>query len=612
MRIETLESRIAPAILVDATTVTFTDVDGDDVTVRIIRGSFDPGGAEFVFDSAFGTAGPQQLQKLDLSATEFAGTNVMIIAKRSAANGGDGFVNVGFIDARDNVEAIDLGAVVIDGDLGGLDAGDADATMPALKSLTAQSLGAFGTATQDGTGNLFINANGSIGKITVKGDVRSGVQVAGVAGAGLGPVSIGGSLFGGAGIQSGTLEVVGDIGAVKIGGSIFGGTGNLSGGISANGKIASVTIGGSLVGGSALQSGEVSAGGDIGPIKIGRDLRGGGGSTDAGRIESLGSIKSITIGGSVVGGLSDYAAHDSQIFAAGMLGPVSIRGDLRGSSGDGTASLSGASIAGIKVGGSFEAGSGISSGAITADGAIKSVTITGSWLRTGGGDSTIASDSGGIGSIKIGGDLISAGGIAAVRTDNAGNVGSITIGGDIRGGASGQPLFHVEGTLKSLAVKGSIVGTAALPLRIAGTADGVANGAAVVAIGKITVGGRVEFGIFAGLDPDAIMGPITVGGDFIASRIAVGTDDGADNIFGTADDTFLAGGDPTKSSLLTGLTIKGMAYGTHPTMNGADTFRVMAEKIGKIRVGGTAIPLPSGPSEVFFGPTGDLAAEDNS
>ena len=39
--IELLESRIAPATLVDAHTVTYTDVDFDTVTVKISTGNFD-------------------------------------------------------------------------------------------------------------------------------------------------------------------------------------------------------------------------------------------------------------------------------------------------------------------------------------------------------------------------------------------------------------------------------------------------------------------------------------------------------------------------------------------------------------------------------------------
>ncbi len=62
----------------------------------------------------------QQLQLIDWSndGTEFAGATPTITAARSAA-GGDGLVNVG----RINATGIDLLNVVVDGDLGRIQAG---------------------------------------------------------------------------------------------------------------------------------------------------------------------------------------------------------------------------------------------------------------------------------------------------------------------------------------------------------------------------------------------------------------------------------------------------------------------------------------------------------
>ena len=58
--LEPLESRIAPATLLpDLKTVTYQDVDGDDVTVKFSKPIL-TGGLEttvFTFDSAFGTGG---------------------------------------------------------------------------------------------------------------------------------------------------------------------------------------------------------------------------------------------------------------------------------------------------------------------------------------------------------------------------------------------------------------------------------------------------------------------------------------------------------------------------------------------------------------------------
>src|SRR5678816_3892338 len=101
MNIEPLESRIAPASL------TFTDVDGDNVKITISGvGSLTLGVNVIV------TA--DQLQTLDLSGAAFQGANVKIVATRAPLLGGDGFVNVGRINATGR----DLGTVRVDGDLG--------------------------------------------------------------------------------------------------------------------------------------------------------------------------------------------------------------------------------------------------------------------------------------------------------------------------------------------------------------------------------------------------------------------------------------------------------------------------------------------------------------
>src|SRR6188768_3190645 len=99
--IELLESRIAPATLVNPTTVTYTDVDFDLVTVKISKGTFtDPNVStdDFTFTGipAFG----QRLVLIDLSndGTMFDGATLTITATRTAG-GGDGHVNVGFIDS---------------------------------------------------------------------------------------------------------------------------------------------------------------------------------------------------------------------------------------------------------------------------------------------------------------------------------------------------------------------------------------------------------------------------------------------------------------------------------------------------------------------------------
>src|SRR4030095_1339767 len=183
----------------------------------------------------------QQLQTLKLNSG-FTGANLTITAKRTS-NGGNGFVNVGFLDASE----IDLGAVSIAGDLSRIAVGTAsvDSKVPALRSLTVNSLGLLGVSTPAGVGNSNSEVMGSLPKLTVKDDLRSSLFVFGSTDGKLGKVRIGGSLTpfqeeilisANAGIGSrkingdlrcngsATVRIIteGPIGAVSVGGNILG------------------------------------------------------------------------------------------------------------------------------------------------------------------------------------------------------------------------------------------------------------------------------------------------------------------------------------------------------------------------------------------------------
>lgn len=133
--IEALEGRIAPASV-----ITFTDVDGDTVIVKSTKG--DLTGDLVLVDSGVG----KQLTEIKLNQPEFQGTTLTIKVKKGGP--GDGFVNVGYINAM----GVDLNKVQVNGDIGRIDAGDGNTAKPAIKSLVALSIGAFGTTTQDPDG----------------------------------------------------------------------------------------------------------------------------------------------------------------------------------------------------------------------------------------------------------------------------------------------------------------------------------------------------------------------------------------------------------------------------------------------------------------------------
>jgi len=279
--LEVLEDRMMPAVLVNPTTLTYQDVDGDTVTVTVTRGTLDQ--TNFTFDGAFADSGPQQLRLVDLRGAEFQGSDLSITAVRSATNGGDGFVNVGRIDGS----GVDLGAVVVDGDLGAIDAGDATTATPGLASLTVQSLGRLGIST--GAADLQSDIVGKLGVLLVKSDLLGTVRVTGGQDGKIGSVKVGGSLLGGALTSSGSIQAEGNTGAVIVKGSVIGGDGDFSGRIASEGKIGGtvnglplgVRIGGSLLGGAGTSSGVVFAHGTLGPVTIGHNLQGGAGTAPA-------------------------------------------------------------------------------------------------------------------------------------------------------------------------------------------------------------------------------------------------------------------------------------------------------------------------------------------
>src|SRR5262249_31217261 len=156
----------------------------------------------------------KQLIFLDLTDPAFQGADITFSVVRAPQ--GDGLAAVG----RINAVGRDLGDVIIKGDLGGIDCGDADTTTAALALLKVRSMGRYGLATQDVGSDLVSVINGGLGALKVGRDITDAL-----------------------------IAVTGDT--------------------PADGRIGSVTIGGSLIGGSNTGSGEIRSDGDIGPVRIG-------------------------------------------------------------------------------------------------------------------------------------------------------------------------------------------------------------------------------------------------------------------------------------------------------------------------------------------------------
>jgi hypothetical protein len=592
--IELLESRIAPATLVDAHTVTYTDVDFDTVTVKISTGAFngviggspDPGDFTFTGTPVFG----EKLILLNLSndAGEFDGANLTVTVKRAA--NGDGCVNVGYINSTGS----DLGVVSIKGDLGQIDAGSNTAGTPAIKTLSVRSMGRAGLDSQGGVGELKSDINGALGALKVLSDVKDAfIGVFGGTTATLGSVTVGGSLIGGSTTTSGEIRSTGDMGAVKIGGNVQGGSGGSSGIIGSDGKIASVSIGG-----SNTFTGEIFSHGDMGAVKIGHDILGGSDSK-SGIISCDGKLAGVTVGGSLIGG----ANNDSgEIFSSGDMGAVKIGHDVQGGSG----SLSGlinshGKLAAVGIGGSLIGGYFTGSGGIFGTGAIFS-----------------SSD---MGAVKIGHDLSSGSITGANSLDESGviqatgRIASVRIGGSIISGIDSSSAdltrsasIRAGNDIGSLTVKGSLVGNFTndfSPVIISARGQEFPAPGVDLAIGKISVGGRVEFAnILAGYDTslipknaDAQIGAVSVGGNWVASNLVAGamnTASGNKN-FGNADDAKISGVGTTNTagiiSKIASITIKGLVFGTPVSVSTADHYGFVVEQIGSFKAGGFAVAL---------------------
>lgn len=595
LTIESMELRDVPATLISATTLTYRDVDGDNVTVKFSKPILTAANAStiFTFDTAFAAATGQQLQSINLAsvAATATGTTVFTTASRSTTNGGDGFAALGQIDAT----GIDLGAVNVDGDLGRIVVGNAITTTPGLASLTVASLGRFGTNT--GAANLDTVVQGKLGVLTVKGDVKNAfVTAQGGPDGKIGPVTIGGSLIGGAAANAGRISASGDIGRITIKGSMIGDSGQASGQIGTAGSIASVTIGGDLKGADGVNSGQLVSQGAIGSVRITGDVIGGS-NIGTGYVGGN-SFASVTIGGNFLGGSSAFSGH---ITSNGAIGAVRIAGDVIGGSGSGSGQLKSLSnLASVTIGGNLQGGTADFSGTIIATGSLAYLRVVGDIV---GGSASA-------------GDLMKSGYVEAQRISVLSVGGSLISGTDTTVGSfNNNGAIRVDDDIASITV-GNIIGNPTNPFEI--SARGKANPTATrdVAIGSLRVLGRVEYAdIIAGVDVDGLaknadaqINAVTVSGDWIASSLVAGAIPG-NGFYGDAGDAKMSGAgvkdNITLSSKITSLTIAGQANGDFA---GIGSNGIVAENIGTVRVGGTLIPTTAGNGNDDFalGITGDF------
>jgi hypothetical protein len=522
--LEALEPRIAPAGVItisgDAKSATWTDVDGDKVTLRITKGAL----TDTLFDDDQSPATGLLVRKLDLTDLTFAGANVTLSAVRDPFTGGDNTVNLGFLDSTGH----GLGAVTIHGDLGRIDAGDPLVfTKKAIGSLTVLSMGMLDGASLPAGTTQTSEIVGKVGPVKVRGSVNGVLfNVTGGDAGSIESLSIGGSLIGTDDADSGRFSASGKIGAIKVKGSIIGGAGQHSGSIEAGGAIASLSVGGSLLGGSSdtpstdgtgvvrtdatmgavtiggslhggtqQDSGLISSGSNMGAVKIGGGILGGSGGTTSGAILVGGNVASISVKGDVLGG----AALDSGIIRVdGKSGAVALIGALTGGAGAGSGSIqlgtdATDTAASLTIGRDVTGGAGAGSGAIEVQSKIANLKIGGTLHGGTGVGSGLISLVSGATSVAIGGDVEGGSAADSGRIAAAGPIGSLTIGGNLLGGtADGAGAIVSSAAIGKLSIAGSVLGG---DLTDTATSDLVGSGLIQAArISSLNIAGAVVVG----------------------------------------------------------------------------------------------------------------------
>jgi hypothetical protein len=243
------------ALSSDNKTATYTDVDGDLVTVKRSAGTFVMG--DFTISTG---SGGGQLRTLNITPAPNDAPVSLTITAKPGPLGGNGLVNVGEILAT----GIPLGTVTVAGDLGRLIGGLAVSGKPGAAAFSVHSLGTFGFTT--GAGSTLSNLDGGLGKLTVAADMRGASVVTSET---IGSATIGGRF------ATAVLTGGKGVGTVKIGGSDLGG--QIA---SDTGPLGAITIGGDFTGGGFFSL--ISFGQVVAPPK-GLDL----------------AIKSLTVKGNV-------------------------------------------------------------------------------------------------------------------------------------------------------------------------------------------------------------------------------------------------------------------------------------------------------------------------
>ena len=202
--------------------------------------------------------------------------------------------------------------------------------------------------------------------------------------------------------------------------------------------------------------------------------------------------------------------------------------------------------------------------------------------------------------LRVGGDIINS------DLTFARNLEKLSVGGDVvdsdLGFAKGVGTVKIVGNLtgsqlhagkrvEELVVGGNVVGT---QIAVAGVIR-PGSAALAVALGKLSVGGDVVGSkILAGYDaalhgvnPDAGIGAVKIAGVLRMSDLVAGAGGGVDGIFGTDDDELPSGGRGSVVAKIASIILGGV----EGSAAAGDGFGIVAEEIGKLRIGTSVVEL---------------------
>jgi hypothetical protein len=393
-----------------------------------------------------------------------------------------------------------------------------------------------------------------------------------------------------AGIDLGQVSIDGDLGSIVVGDGDLATAGLRGLSVQSLGRYGTVT------GAPDLKSVIL---GPLGVLRVRGDVR------EASVTVQAGGLGTGMIGGSILGGA---ALDGGAIVAYGDVGRLTVRGDLVGGTARGTGQIVlGGAVGSLTIGGSVLGGTASTTGYISA-GAVRSLAIGGSLV---GGTATGTAE------------LLGSGLVVATRIGRLDLGGSLVAGTDRTTGeffANGT--IRVQDDLGTVRIRGSVVGNVTNPAIISARGQPSLTTATVdVAIDSLQVLGRMEYAqVLAGVEPfgearnaDAQIGSVTVGGDWIASSLIAGAVAG-NAFFGDGDDARMSGSrvkdEPAVQSRIGSLTVGGQVLGTVGGV--VDSFGIVAQVVGGIRIGGTAIPPSPGPGKdlLFLGITGDCTVKE--